>query len=918
MAVQSGSEFARDLSALPLADSPAIGDAGAAPAAWRLYAAVIAQSSEAVLITDADLTAPGPRILFVNPAFCAMTGYHAQELIGQSPRLLQGPATSRAVLDQLRSTLQRGTPFTGTSTNYRKNGDAYQVEWLITPITDDDGQLRYFASTQRDVTARDHAEQELRISEARFRDLATNSPDFIYIVDVAQRRAVYFNRPTFLGYSMVDMSQPTFMAQTTHPDDTTAVFAHWQDVLSSAPGATLPIEFQLRAKAGHWEWIESYGTVLSLSGVGSPLQVLMTLRIITARKHSEAALRDSEERYRTIAETAMDAILIVDAHSQIVFANQAVAQVFGYQPDELTGEPLERLMPAAMHHTHSTSFARYVTTGERRLASWAAMHLPGRHRDGTTIPLEISIGEVVRDGRRLFIAVMRDISVRRQMEQDLQRSHTLLTAIVEGTTDAVFVKNLTGHYLLINAAGAALLERSPRDVIGLTDADLGDALTAAWTHAHDQRVVQSGLAETYENDQLVGGQRVRLLTTKNPFRDANGAIVGLIGIARDVTGLKQLEAQLAQSQKMESIGRLAGGVAHDFNNLLTAVLGYTDLLLMTAPPDSDTHADLCEIQRAAQRATTLTRQLLTFARRQPIEVRPLDVNALLRDMTKLIRRLIGAHIDLVLLPASAPTLIQADAGRIEQVIVNLAVNARDAMPHGGTLIITVAPVELAPGQFLIDLPIGQYVHIQLTDTGMGMDEQTQHHMFEPFFTTKEPGEGTGLGLAICDGIIRQHHGRIWATSTLGAGTTFHLMLPARADTVAVAPRDVARPAMVGGSERILVVEDEPTVRALAVRVLRQQGYTVLEASNGVEALLVLQGATAVDLLVTDLVMPQMGGLALVESLHPGAGPRRVLFMSGYTEAALPHADTGEVPHFLQKPFTPHTLAHAVRSALDQV
>ncbi|MBC8163313.1 MAG: PAS domain S-box protein [Roseiflexaceae bacterium] len=628
----------------------------------RLYAAVIQQSSEAVIITDADLDAPGPRIVFVNPAFCAMTGYSKEELIGQNPRILQGPATNQAVLGQLRAALDQGKPFVGANTNYCKNGTPYHVEWRITPIYDDGGKLRYFASNQRDVTARDAAEQELRASEARFRDLATNSPDFIYIIDIGERTPVYFSRTTFLGYTTAEMSESSFMMQVTHTDDVAPAFASWQRVVASPPGSTTMIEYRLHSKAGQWEWVESRGTVLSASAEGKPLQVLMTLRIITERK--------------------------------------------------------------------------------------------------------------------------------------------------------------------------------------------------------------------------------------------------------------QLEAQFLQAQKMESIGRLAGGVAHDFNNLLTAILGYTDILLDAAKPDSDTYADVSEIQRAAQRATTLTRQLTAFARRQQIELHPLSVNALILDMTNLIRRVIGEDIELVLVPTAEPAVMQADAGRIEQVILNLAVNARDAMPRGGKLTIRIEYLT-GSAQPMIDLAVGPYIDIQISDTGIGMDEQTQQHLFEPFFTTKAPGAGTGLGLATCYGIVRQHNGHIWASSQLGIGTTFHIVLPILDHHAKIKPSEPARSSIIGGTERILLVEDEPAVRLLAARILQKLGYTVLEASDGLEALAVFNTAAAnVDLLLTDVVMPQMGGLALVEELQKKAGSQRVLLMSGYTETNMTVADNTARLHFLQKPFTPQTLAQAVRSALD--
>lgn len=884
----------------------------------QVYAAAIQQSSEAILITDAQLAAPGPRILYANPAFCTMTGYSHEELLGQNPRMFQGPEADRVTTQRLRAALEQGEHFTGDTINYRKDGTAYHVEWQVTPVCGPDGQPRYFASTQRDVTERSTAALELQSSEARFRDLAANSPDFIYIIDVLNRKTTYFNRSHFVGYSTAEMEGPGSILASVHPDDTTPVQHYWQEVLRSHPGSVNMVEYRLRNKQDAWEWIESRGATLSSSIEGAPTQIILTLRIITERKMHEEALRESEERYRTVTETATDAILTVDDQSQIVFANCAVEHIFGYTPQELIGQPIQRLMPTNTQQQHEHAFMQYNVTGIRRLESWAAFEVPGQHRAGHTIPLEISMGEVTRAGRRLFTAVIRDISVRRRMEQELQHSYTLLNAIVEGTTDAVFVKNLDGRYISMNTAGATLMNRSVAEVIGTDDNDLFEGETARQIIARDNEIMRSGIAETFEEEDIINGRRVTFLTTKNPFRDADGSITGLIGISRDITERKLLEAQFLQAQKMESIGRLAGGIAHDFNNLLTAILGYTDFLLDSTEQGGTVHTDLGEIQRAAQRATTLTRQLLAFARRQVIEPRSLNINTLLLDMTKLIRRLIGEDIELVVLPSARPEFVRADPGQLEQVIVNLAVNARDAMPHGGKLTICVDCVQVGssyqpPGEFVP----GHSVEIQVIDTGMGMDEPTLNRIFEPFFTTKPTGLGTGLGLATCYGIIHQHGGQIWVESEPGGGTTFHIMLPGLDHHTETEQPELVGGLAGGGNECILLVEDEPSVRALAVRILRRGGYQVLEASNGVDALAVVaQWPGTIDLLLTDLVMPQMGGVALAEELWQRYGPFHTLFMSGYTETAITISRNDVTPHFLQKPFTPQALAQAVRSALD--
>jgi two-component system cell cycle sensor histidine kinase/response regulator CckA len=404
--------------------------------------------------------------------------------------------------------------------------------------------------------------------------------------------------------------------------------------------------------------------------------------------------------------------------------------------------------------------------------------------------------------------------------------------------------------------------------------------------------------------------------------EASGAVpLRLRGVMFDVTERKLLEAQLMQAQKMESVGRLAGGIAHDFNNLLTVIIGCTELSTATLPPASPARGNLREILQAALRARDLTRQLLAFARREVAESRILSLDDLVIATSKLLRRLIGEDIELVLRPSQSAAHIKADAGQIEQVLVNLAVNARDAMPGGGTLTIAITQVtvglesERRPPR----LPPGSYVRLTVSDTGTGMSEAAKAHLFEPFFTTKEIGKGTGLGLATCYGIVTQSGGCIALESEVGRGTTVIIDLPrveGAADKV-LGQRDA--PELPRGSETVLLVEDEPVVRALSARILRKHGYTVLEAQNGHDALSLAatyEGGP-IDLLMTDVVMPQMGGEALAARFRAEYPATRVLFTSGYSDSESFRADVlGRGAAFIEKPFSPAALARKVRATLD--
>jgi signal transduction histidine kinase len=443
---------------------------------------------------------------------------------------------------------------------------------------------------------------------------------------------------------------------------------------------------------------------------------------------------------------------------------------------------------------------------------------------------------------------------------------------------------------------------------------------AAWEKA---RGIQAWVSAPMRSKSEVIGV-IRLARQDGaPFTPADRSL--MTGVANQVAMIlekKGLEQQLQQAQKMESVGRLAGGVAHDFNNLLTAMMGYAGLARESIPPDNPASVCVQEIQKAADRAATLTNQLLAFARRQIIEPRVINLNDLILDMGKMLRRLIGEDVELVLRPASEACAVKVDRGQMEQVLVNLAVNARDAMPDGGRLTIETTIVTLDEGYALThpEVSPGQYVMLAVSDNGVGMAEEVKAHLFEPFFTTKEKGKGTGLGLATCYGIVKQSSGHIWVYSEPGQGTTFKIYLPQVDELPGSLPESEEPAALLRGKETVLLVEDEPAVRELAAHVLRAQGYTVLEADNGDAALRQVgeQAGEKIHLLLTDVVMPRMSGKELADRLKVIRPDLKVLFTSGYTDDAIVHHGVLQAEiAFLQKPFSPVTLARKVREVLDK-
>jgi PAS domain S-box-containing protein len=579
---------------------------------------------------------------------------------------------------------------------------------------------------------------------------------------------------------------------------------------------------------------------------------------------------------------------------------------------------LASVHPDDMHAVRS-ALRRALEAGEPLVVQFRVV-VPGH-----SLRWKSARGCAIRDGGGAItslVGVVLDVTERLRSEEELQRSEERYRELFENANDIVYTHDLAGNFTSINNAAERVLGYSSSDVLGLNVRDVVAPEQVATAERMIARKVGGDASRTqYELEVCAkNGGRVMLEVNTRLIQHA-GAIVGVQGIARDVTERKRLEWQLGQSQKMEAVGQLAGGIAHDFNNLLTAILGNAQLAQLGEPAAREVRDCLSQIAEASHRAAALTRQLLVFSRQEQIDRRPVSLVDTLGDFMRMLRRIIGEHIDVRLELAPDVPAVLADRAQIEQVVLNLAVNARDAMPHGGRLLIAAHHVTVAESQSAEASPVppGRYALLRFTDTGCGIRSDVRQRIFEPFFTTKPVGQGTGLGLAVVYGIVRQHDGFIDVASVPGDGTRFSVYLPA-VEIEVPSPVQSSGAELAGGRETILIAEDEPALRSLTERLLTGLGYSVLVAEDGAQALELFNAhRDEIDLLLLDIVMPGKGGTDVYTSVRANGSDVPVVFMTGYSADVAPHA-LGSEPacRVLYKPYDLDELASVVRDVLEGV
>jgi two-component system cell cycle sensor histidine kinase/response regulator CckA len=649
--------------------------------------------------------------------------------------------------------------------------------------------------------------------------------------------------------------------------------------------------------------------------------VLEKKRLADERRQINEALRESQEKFKYIFDHSVmgKSITLPSGELQV---NKAFGDMLGYTQEELQNQRWQDIT----HPDDIESSQRAIDvllSGEQNSARFTKRYF---HKNGSIVWVDVSTS-LRRDkaGKPIyFITSLSDITERKQTEDALR----LQSAALNAAASAIVITDRTGLIQWVNPAFCDLTGYTTAEAIGKNPREL------VKSDHHDQTFYQNLwktiLAGQVWRDEIINRRKDGSLYTEEetitPVQDAPGEINHFIAIKQDITGRKALEAenqklteQFYQSQKMESIGNLAGGIAHDFNNLLVPIVGYAELGMMAASPGSKFHTHFQQIKEAGERAANLTRQILAFSRRQTLEMKMVDLNQVMIEFEKMLRRLIGENISLNTHLAADLPAIEADPGQLEQVLLNLVVNARDAMPHTGRLTIETAGVVLDEA-YVSKHPEAQpglHVMLAVSDTGYGMDAATRQHIFEPFFTTKPRGHGTGLGLSTVFGIVKQHGGNIWVYSEPGQGTTIKVYIPA-AETLTPSPQlELPASELLEGTETILVVEDETAVRELVSSTLQAYGYRVMEADDpdrGLELATAHQGI--IHLLLTDVIMPGMNGRQLFQQLVATRPELKVLYMSGYTDNAIVHYGVlDEGVTFLQKPFTIHHLLQKVRAVL---
>ncbi len=807
-------------------------------------------------------------------------GLSIDDVVGKTPSDFFDETTAAEVMDEMEKALRHGRPRT-TEHHMIWQGDSLWFSNQRYPIKDASGETIAVGTISRNITERKRTEAALRESEKKYRLLAENTSDVVWVMDLngqftyvspSVERHFGFTPEETIGTTMEQLLTPESAAKAAE------IISKQLTLPASKRISSITMELQQLAKDGRVIDIEISANWRGGPARGQPLVIQGITRDITARKRVEAALRESERRYREIFEGSRDGFVIVDVEGRFINANQAYCDMLGYSLEELRRKQnFYEITPEKWREWE------HEEIWENRLLRRGYSGVYEKEyirKDGSVFPVALQSYTVFdTHGEPQYLwGVARDITARKQAEAALKDSQRRLKLFIDASPDLYFLKDRTLRYTLSNTANTEFLGKTESDIIGKTDFDL-------MPHEAAQNCWESDTQAMRERRTVVNIEHVasHVYETRKIPVIVDGEVMGVAGIIRDITENQRLEEQLRRQEQLATVGQLAAGIAHDFRNLLTTVILYAEMALRRPGLSSNLTRYLETIIGESHKATDLVQQILDFSSRAMIERQSLDLRAFINKVVDILQHTIPENIDLSLeVNPPSPTLtVEADPGRLQQALTNLALNARDAMTEGGQLSFILFNTEIGPDASppVAEMPPGMWVGLAVSDTGTGMTKEVQMHLFEPFFTTKEVGKGTGLGLAQVYGIIRQHEGYIDVETTPGEGSTFYIYLPASEVPAAQTKEEVSM-LRRGHGELILVVEDEVTVREALVDALEMLNYRTVEAANGQAALAILSREN-VALVLSDVVMPHMGGATLFQALQRRSASPPVVMLSGH-------------------------------------
>jgi PAS domain S-box-containing protein len=871
----------------------------------QLFRVVAETATDAIITIDERSV-----ILFVNKAAERIFGHPIAEMMGREVTMLMPDylrEVHRKAVDRYVETKKKHISWTVIKlTGLHSAGTEFPIEVSLGEHVH--GTRRIFTGIVRDISERGKSETLLRQSEEKYAKMVHSSPDAITLRSLPDRRYLEINEgfARLTGYTAEEVLGKTpgelNLWVEREPHRTTLQKLE-------ADGQVTGEEFRFRTKSGEIR----YGRVSAVRVTMNGRQCMLSAtHDITDRKRAEEAL----SQLASIVESSDDAIVGKTLDGKIVSWNAGAERIYGYTASEVIGQPVNILVPEEQRD-EVPEILRKLSRDER-IHHYETVRV---RKGGQRIHVSVTISPV-KDAEGVIIgasAIARDITERKRVEEKLQESESHFRSLVHDAPYGIYRVTVDGRLLHVNPALVKMLGyESAQELMACNvekeicrDPEAHQRLHQSYSQKQDFRDIE---AEWRRKD----GKIITVKMTGHPVLDKDLSPAYFEVFAEDITERRSLERQLLQSQKMEAVGRLAGGVAHDFNNLLGVILGHSDLLDQQIGADNRLRRSVEATRHAAERAAALTTQLLAFSRKQVIEPAVIDLNASVMEIEKMLHRVIGEDIELAIRPQSGLWRVKADPGQLNQVLMNLAINSRDAMPNGGKLVIETANVELDDtyGRQHLGAKPGPHVMLAVSDTGIGMDSETLSHIFEPFFTTKETGKGTGLGLSMVYGIIKQSNGYIMAYSEPGRGTTFKIYLPRTEESVSLPHKEQQE--IRRGTETVLVVEDEPALRELTCLLLEDAGYEVLESSEVEDALETAKNVQRkIDLLLTDIVMPGLDGRELASQMVLLRPNLKVLYMSGYTDDVI--VDRGVLTPgtmLVQKPFTKRTLLQKVRETLD--